>query len=143
MLHKRPKALDAPIVNQLIRMEAKAYVRADQWRKKYRYTLVTEFRQHITIAKNETIVAFELQARYREEKLYHYNRALAELTMVEANMDVMIMDEIGVMSEKEWAEFAQQIYGIRDGLSRLISSLAKSAGGSESLNLGTESVSAS
>lgn len=143
MLHKRPKALDAPIVNQLIRMEAKAYVRADQWRKKYRYTLVTEFRQHITIAKNETIVAFELQARYRDEKLYHYNRALAELTMVEANMDVMIMDEIGVMGEKEWAEFAQQIYGIRDGLSRLISSLAKSAGGSESLNLGTESVSAS
>ena len=115
-----------------------AYKRCDQWKRSYRYTLVNEFRQHITTAKNETIVAFELQARLRQEKLYHYNRALSEYSIVESNMDIMIHDDFNVMSEKEWAECAAQIDGIRGGLSRLINSLTKSDSGSEFPNLGTE-----
>ena len=78
----------------------------------------------------------------RNEKLYHYNRAITELSIVESNMDIMIYDDFNVMSEKEWAECAALIDGIRGGLSRLINSLIKSDSGSEFPNFGTESVSA-
>ena len=142
MLRKRPKSLDAPIVSQIIRLEMWAYKRCDQWKRKYRYTLVNEFRQHITAAKNEIITGFELHARLRNEKLYHYNRAVTELSIVESNMDIMINDDFNVMSEKEWADCAALIDGIRGGLSRLINSLLKSDSGSEFPNCGTESVSA-
>lgn len=74
--------------------------------------------------------------------MQHYNIALAELSIVESNMDIMIMDGFCVMSEKEWAECAEMIYDIRVGLSRLINSLAKSAGGSEPLDFGIEGASA-
>lgn len=143
MLRKRPKSLDAPIVTQAIRLEMWAYKRADQWKRKYRYTLVHEFRLHITAAKNKIITAFELHARLRNEKLYHYNRAITELSIVESNMDIMIYDDFNVMSEKEWAECAALIDGIRAGVSRLINSLiSKCDSGSESPNFGTGSVSA-
>ena len=142
MLRKRPKSLDAPVVSQLIRLEMWAYKRCDQWKRSYRYTLVIEFRQHITAAKNEAITGFELHSKLRNEKLYHYNRALTELSIVESNMDIMICDDFNVMSEKEWADCAAQIDGIRGGLSRLINSLIKSDSGSECPNFGTDSVSA-
>ena len=142
MIRKRPKSLDAPVVNKAIQLEIWAYTRCDQWKRSYRYTLVNEFRQHITAAKNEIITAFELQARLRNEKLYHYSRAITELSIVESNMDIMIHDNFNVMSEKEWEDCAEKIDGIRDGLSRLINSLTKSASGSESPNFGTGSASA-
>ena len=141
MLHKRPKSLDAPIVHQAIQLEMWAYKRCDQWKRSYRYTLVNEYRQHITAAKNEIITSFEMHARLRNEKLYHYNRAVTELSIVESNMDIMIHDDFTVMSEKEWAECAALIDGIRGGLSRLINSLVKSDSGSEFPNFGTESAS--
>ena len=128
---------------QIRKLEAWAYINADGWKKSYRYTLVNEFRSHITNAKNAVIRAFELQNKHREEKGYLYSVAMGELSIVESNMDIMIMDEIGVMSEKAWAQAAQQIDDIRIGLSRLINSLnAKGASGSECLNFGTDSVSA-
>lgn len=143
MPRKRPKSLDAPVVVQIRKLEAWAYINADGWKKSYRYTLVNEFRSHITNAKNAVIRAFELQNKHREEKGYLYSVAMGELSIVESNMDIMIMDEIGVMSEKAWAQAAQQIDDIRIGLSRLINSLnAKGASGSECLNFGTDSVSA-
>ena len=55
-------------------------------------------------------------------------------------MDIMIYDDFNVMSEKEWAECAALIDGIRGGLSRLISSLLKSDSGTDFPNFGTESV---
>ena len=142
MLRKRPKSLDAPVVNATIRLEAWAYKRCDQWKRSYRYTLVNEFRQHITTAKNDIITAFELHNSLRREKLQHYSHALTELSIVESNMDIMICDDFNVMSEKEWADCAMQIDNIRGGLTRLISSLIKSASGSEFPNFGTESASA-
>ena len=55
----------------------------------------------------------------------------------------MIYDDFNVMSEKEWAECAALIDGIRAGVSRLINSLiSKCDSGSESPNFGTGSVSA-
>lgn len=118
-----------------------AYKRCDQWKRKYRYTLVNEFRLHITAAKNEIITGFELHAKLRNEKLYHYNRAFTELSIVESNMDIMIYDDFNVMSEKEWAECAALIDGIRIGLSRLINSLIKCDSGSDFPNFGTGSAS--
>ncbi len=142
MLRKRPPALDAQVVKQSIDLEAKSYLRCDQWKKKYRWTLVNDFRACITRAKTEIITAFELPNKFRDEKLFHYGLAQGALTVAESDMDIMIRDEFGVLSEKEWEEFAIMIYDIRGGLSRLINSLAKSAGGSESLDFGKESVSA-
>lgn len=138
MQRKRPKSLDAPIVVQLIRLEAWAYKRVDQWKKSYRYTLVNEFRSHITAAKNDVITAFEMSARLRNEKIYHYHRAYSELSIVESNVDIMILDDFCIMSEKDYEACAIQIDDIRKGLSRLISSLAKSAGGSESSEFAME-----
>ena len=143
MPRKRPKSLDAPIVVQLRQLEAWAYIKGDGWKKSYRYTLVNEFRSHITNAKNVVIRAFELQNKHRDEKGYLYSVALGELSIVESNMDVMIMNEIGIMSEKTWAEAAAMIDSIRVGLTRLINSLnAKSTSGSEYLDFGKDSVSA-
>lgn len=142
MPRKRPKSLDAPVVMTARRLEAWAYLRCDQWKKQYRYTLVNDFRSHITAAKNELIRGFELHNRFKGEKLYHYNLAQTELALTESCMDIMIMDEFCIMSEKEWAQAAMQIDEIRMGLSRLANSLTKGVGGSESSNCGTESVSA-
>lgn len=140
MSRKRPKALDAPVVMQARRLEVWAYVRCDQWKRTYRHTLVNDFRKHITDAKNEIIRAFELPNKMRNEKAYHYNAALVELALMESCMDVMVADEIGVMSRKEWADVAERVDDMRTGLSRLVSSLNK--GGSESPNCGTGSASA-
>jgi hypothetical protein len=72
-----------------------------------------------------------------------YKASIGELSIVESNMDHMMANDIGIMSEKEWAENAILIDSIRVGLARLINSLnANGTGGSESLNLGTESASA-
>lgn len=132
MPRKRPKSLDSPIVVQARRLEAWAYLRCDQWKKQYRYTLVNEFRSHITEAKNEIIRAFELSNKFKKEKLYHYSKAQVELALTESNMDLMIMDEFGIMSEKDWAKAAMQIDDTRIGLSRLVYSLTKGVGGSDS-----------
>lgn len=142
MSRRRPKSLDAPVVIQLRQLEAWAYKRCDKWKKTYRYTLVNEFRMHITTTKNTVIRAFELPNKYRDEKGYLYSVAMGELSIVESNMDIMIMDQFCVMSEKEWAEAAKQIDDIRVALSRLLNSLSKGASGSESPNFGTESASA-
>lgn len=143
MPRKRPKSLDAPVVVKMRQLETWAYIQVDHWKKSYRYTLVNEFRSHITNAKNAVIRAFELQNKCREEKGYLYSVALGELSIVESNMDIMIMDEIGIMSEKAWEQAAEMLDDIRVGLSKLINSLnAKGASGSECLNLGTDSVSA-
>lgn len=138
MPRKRPKSLDAPVTNQAKRLEAWAYLRCDQWKRSYRFTLVNEFRIHITAAKNAIIHGLELQNRYKEEKIFHFRNAIAELSIVESNMDIMIMDSFCIMSEKEWSQAAQQIDDIRIGLSRLVNSLAHGVSGSELPNLGTE-----
>ena len=127
---------------QIRQLEAWAYMRCDKWKKTYRYTLVNAFRSHITAAKNTVIRAFELSNRYRDEKGYLYSVAIGELSIVESNMDIMIMDQFCVMSEKEWAEAAKQIDDIRVALSRLLNSLSKGTSGSESPNFGTGSASA-
>lgn len=142
MSRKRPKSLDAPVVTKARRLEAWAYVRADAWKKKYRYTLVNDFRQHITAAKNDAICGLDLYNKFAREKLYHYNRAQISLSLAESCMDLMITDEIGVMTREEWEKAAILIDEIRAGLARLVSSLTKGVGGSESPNFGTESASA-
>ena len=138
MSRKHPKSLDAPVVAQMRRLESWAYLRCDQWKKKYRYTLINDFRQHITSAKNNTIRAFELPNRYKDEKLYFYSQSQVELALTESCMDVMITDGFDIMSEKEWSQAAQQIDTIRIGLSRLASSLMKGVSGSESPDCGME-----
>ncbi len=143
MPRKRAKSFDAPVVMQTMRLEVWVYVRCDQWKKKYRYTLINEFRQHVTAAKNEIIRGFELHNRYKDRKAYHYAQAQVELVLAESCANVMIVDEIGVMSRDEWAKFAEQVDNIRTGLSRLVNSLTKGVGGSEFPNCGTESASAS
>ena len=143
MQRKRPKSLETDVYNKLRQLEKYAHVRGDKWKKSYRYTLIDEFRKHITFAKNAYIYGYEKLKRFRDEKEGCYMAAMAELSIVESNMDHMMSDEIGIMSEKDWADTAILIDSIRVGLAKLINSLnATGAGGSESPNHGTESVSA-
>lgn len=143
MPRKRPKSLETNVYRKLWELENYAYVRAHLWKKTYRFTLIDEFRQHITLAKNAYIFGFELLVRFRNEKAKYYNAAIAELSAVESNMDHMISDQIGIMSEKDWAQAAILIDSIRIELTKLINSLtAKGAGGSESLDYGIGSESA-
>ena len=140
---KRPISLETDVYRKLWELEHKAYLRAHAWKKSYRYTLIDEYRQHITFAKNAYITGFEMLVRFKEEKVQCYKASIGELSIVESNMDHMMANDIGIMSEKEWAENAILIDSIRVGLARLINSLnANGTGGSESLNLGTESASA-
>ena len=104
-------------------------MRCDQWKKSYRYTLINEFRVHITEAKNAYLTGYDMLMRYRSDKAVLFSRAYAELTIVESNMDHMIADQFCIMSEKEWAQAAQMIDDIRVGLSGLLSSLTKGVGG--------------
>lgn len=143
MPRKRPKSLDAPVVTQAKMLEAWVYVNCDRWKKKYRFTLVNEYRQSITAAKCDIISAFELPNRFRDEKLRYYYHALGQLSIAESHMDIMIMDQVGVMSGHDWAVAAEQIDNIRTAVVRLVNSLTtKGVGGSESPNHGTERASA-
>lgn len=138
MPRKRPKSLDAPVTTQVKRLEAWAYLRGDQWKRTYRFTLVNEFRIHITEAKNAIIHGLDTQNRYKEEKIYYFRKAIAELSIVESNMDIMIMDSFCIMSERDWSQAAAQIDDIRIAVSKLVNSLTHGVGGSESPNFGTE-----
>lgn len=142
MPRKRPKSLDAPVVVQALTLEAWAYKRADQWKRSYRYTLINEFRSHITLAKNNIINAFELPNKCKEQKCMLYSAAMGALSIVESNMDIMIMPDFGIMSEKEWSEAAKMIDDIRVALARLINSLPKGVSGSELPIFGEEGVTA-
>lgn len=142
MPRKRPKSLDTDVARNLWKLEHWAYMRCDQWKRSYRYTLINEFRVHITEAKNAYIQAFDMLARFKREKAVPYSKAYGELSIVESNMDHMIADQFCIMSEKEWAQAAEMIEDIRVGLSRLTSSLTKSVGGSELPIFGEEGVSA-
>ena len=89
---------------KLWELEHKAYLRAHAWKKSYSYTLIDEYRQHITFAKNAYITGYEMLMRYKEEKAQCYKASIGELSIVESNMDHMMANDIGIMSEKEWAE---------------------------------------
>lgn len=113
-------------------LEKWVYIRGEEWKKKFRYSLVNEYRCCISRCKDEIITAFELPLRFREDKRNHYIAAQIELAKAEARMDLMIMPEIGVMSDKEWAQAAMLIDDIRVMLSRLVNSLcSKGVGGSD------------
>lgn len=142
MALKRPKSLDAPVTVEIIQFEGWAYLRCDQWKRSYRYTLVNEFRSHITETKNCIIKAFELPNKHREQKQYLYSCAMGELSIVESNMDIMVSNDFCIMSEKEYADAAKRIDNIRSALLRLINSLPKGASGSELPIFGAEGVTA-
>lgn len=135
----RPKSLDTEVYRKLWRLEHWAYINERKWKKTYRYSLIEEFRQHITFAKNAYVNGYEMFGRYREDKARCFKAAMGELSIVESNMDHMVAPDIGIMSDKMWAEAAMQIDSIRVELSKLVNSLNpnKGAGGSESLNFGT------
>ena len=143
MQRKRPKSLETKVYQKLWNLEHLSYTRADSWKKSYRYTLINEFREHITFAKNSYIAGYEIRGKFKNEKLKYFNYSLAELSIVESNLDHMVMGDIGIVKEKEWSQIAGLIDSIRVELTKLINSLiAKGAGGSESLDFGIESVSA-
>ena len=77
MPRKRPKSLDAPVVVQIRKLEAWAYINADGWKKSYRYTLVNEFRSHITAADYTKITikpTYTAKAFYRAA--YRHSKSL-------------------------------------------------------------------
>ena len=77
MPRKRPKSLETEVYRKLWQLEHYAYVRGHMWKKSYRYTLIDEFRQHITAAKNAYILGYETLLRFRNEKTKCYNAAIA------------------------------------------------------------------
>lgn len=120
-------------------LEKWVYIRGEQWKKKFRYSLVDEYRKCISKSKDEIITAFEMPNRWRARKQEHYTEAAIELAKAESRMDLMLMPEIGVMSDKEWAQAAAMIDDIRIALTRLTNSLnAKGIGGSDCPDCGME-----
>lgn len=120
-------------------LEKWVYIRGEQWKKKFRYSLVDEYRKCISKSKDEIITAFEMPNRWRARKQEHYAQAAIELAKAESRMDLMLMPEIGVMSDKEWAQAAAMIDDIRIALTRLTNSLnAKGIGGSDCPDCGME-----
>jgi len=79
---KRPISLETDVYRKLWELEHKAYLRAHAWKKSYRYTLIDEYRQHITFAKNAYITGFEMLVRYKEEKVQCYKASIGELSIV-------------------------------------------------------------
>jgi len=140
MPRQRPKSIDAEVTKKLIAFEAYVYKRAENWKKLYRYTLIDEFRRHITSARLNTVAGLDYRMRYRSKKSTCFEDALVDLTLAESSMELMIQDEINIMSAAEWSECAARIDEVRINLSRLLSSLK--ASGSESPNCGTETASA-
>ena len=122
-----------------MQLERWAYIRADEWKKSYRYTLVNDFRTHISEAKCAIIKAFELPNKFKEQKLYLYSMAQGELSIIESDMDIMICDEVNVMSEKEWSRCEVMIEEIRVSLSKIQNSL-RNTSGSDSPDCGMGSV---
>lgn len=119
----KPKSLETEIHRKLWSFEHWAYLNSIKWKKTFRHDLIKEFREHITYAKNAYITGYEMLGRYHEEKLQCFKATLGELSIVESNMDHMVAPDLGIMSDKTWAEAAQQIDSIRVELSKLINSL--------------------
>ena len=138
MPRKRPKSLDSQIVMKARELEKWVYIRGSEWKKKFRYSLVEEYRQSTSRCKDEIITGFELPKRYSEQKKIHYISAQIELVKAESRMDLMIAPEICIMSDKEWAQAAILIDDIRIGLSRLVNSLMQGVGVSEPRDFGNE-----
>ena len=109
---KRPKSLETKVYQKLWNLEHLSYTRADSWKKSYRYTLINEFREHITFAKNS----------------YMDHMVMGDIGIVnkkEWSQIAGLIDSIRV-------ELTKLINSL----------IAKGAGGSESLDFGIESVSA-
>ena len=72
-------------------LEKWVYIRGEQWKKKFRYSLVDEYRKCISKSKDEIITAFEMPNRWRARKQEHYAQAAIELAKAESRMDLMLM----------------------------------------------------
>lgn len=132
MPRKRPKSLETEVYRKFRELEHWAYVNGVRWKKTFKYDLIKEFREHITLAKDAYIKGYEKLGRYSVEKAKCFRGAYEELAIVESNMDHMIAPDICVMSDKEWAQAASMIDDIRIALTRFTNSLnAKGIGGSD------------
>ena len=78
MPRKRPKSLETDVYRKLWQLEHYGYVRIHLWKKSYRYTLIDDFRQHITAAKNAYVLGYEILLRFRNDKVKCYNAAHGE-----------------------------------------------------------------
>ena len=88
---KRPISLETDVYRKLWDLEHKAYLRAHAWKKSYRYTLIDEYRQHITFAKNAYITGYEMlgyKLRFSRilpsDRIYHNIRWYLERTIRKA-----------------------------------------------------------
>ena len=123
--NRQRKSFAAEVITHSRRMELKSYELCLKWKREFRYDLVKDFRETVSTIRRHLIYGYTTIDKYKDEKLFQYNRAQAELDELENIMWLMIQPQINIMSNIEWAEIAYEVDTINIMLEKLICSLRK------------------
>ena len=127
MQNFRPKnkVLDTEVIRLCRKMEDKGYELYDLWKKSYRYTLITDFKNDLRDIRVNIIKAYTTDKRLPAGKLYYYGKAKAALSNMECDMEHMVGGNINIMSYSQWAEFAEIMDKISGMVEKLVNTLEK------------------
>jgi hypothetical protein len=119
-------AFAAQVVTISRRLEHDVYIISTRLNKNYKYNLITDFRAGVSRVRYYIRKGFALNLEYKDEKIYWYNQAQAELDNVEDYMWHMVQPDMQIITNKRWAFWAIMVDDLNRMLERLIYSLQRS-----------------
>jgi hypothetical protein len=119
------KVLSTDIVKQCFNLELLTYNLIDNWKKKYKYTLIEDLRKHVKELRECVICALRRDKNQIKEKLFYYDMSLYCLDNIEYLLEMMTQSSINVISNKQYADFAILVDDIGKSVDRLMHSLNK------------------
>lgn len=125
-LRPKNKVLDTEVIRLCRQMERMGYEFYDKWKKSYRYTLVSDFRQDLREIRVNIIKAYTTDKRLPAGKLYYYGKAKGALANAECDMEHMVGNPVNAMSYSQWADFAEIMDKVSGMVDKLVSTLEKS-----------------
>ncbi|MBR4590962.1 MAG: four helix bundle protein [Bacteroidaceae bacterium] len=122
---RKNKVLDTEIVKLSRNMEFMTYELIDKWKKKYRYSIIEEFRKHVENLRESIICGLRCNKNNIQQKLNFYDLALCSLDNIEYLLEIMVSKRFCIISNSQYADFAILVDDIGNMTDRLIRSLTK------------------
>lgn len=124
-LKRRNKVLDTEIVKLCFKLEIITYKLMDLWKKRYKYTLTESFRRQVENLRESTVCALRYDKTYVQQKKDFYNLANSSLDNIEYMLEMMVSNELQIITNKQYAEIAEIVDEIGNMVDRLAHSLDK------------------
>ncbi len=124
-LRRKNKVLETEVVKLSKQMEIRVYSLLDFWKKKYRYSLIEEFRKHVENLRESTICALRCNKNNPQRKFDCYDLSLSSLDNIEYLLEILVSPQFNIMSNSQYAEFAIMVDDIGIMLDSLTRHLAK------------------